>query len=316
MLRVTTLCVLMICITGCRAIRRFGDSRQAIAARRLSGQGFEAMHDGQWEDAETLFTDALEVSKSDDRAHWGKAEASWQRGQTDLAIDHMKQAVRLSAGDPKYVRRLGRMYFDTGELEQADLHAKWALQSARDSAESWALRGDCLKAAGDDTAALAAYHRALAYQPDYPEVQMHAAEVYHDQSRFDRCLATIDRLHDGVGVEAADSDVDMLQGLAMRQLGRDEEAKRCFLRASKKSPNDSAPHFELASLGLKVGQIELARQSLEIAMRLDPASDRGGGLLDALLPNRVVQNDPLDPNFGPNDPPGTRVATEEPLFPY
>ena len=52
------LAVMSVTDSGCRAIRRFGESRQSIAARRLSGQGFQAMHDGQWEIAETLFTDA------------------------------------------------------------------------------------------------------------------------------------------------------------------------------------------------------------------------------------------------------------------
>lgn len=269
------------------------------------------MHDGQWAEAETLFTDALEVSKSDDRAHWGKAEASWQRGQNALAIEHMEQAVRLSAGDPKFVRRLGRMQFENGDVQKADEYAKWALQSARDSAEGWALRGDCLEATGEDAAALAAYHRALAYQPDYPEVQIRAAEVYHKQSRFDRCLATIDRLHDSIGIDQADSEVDMLQGLAMRQLGRDEEAKRCFLRATRKSPNDSAPHLELASLGMKLGQIEQATESLNIALQLDPGNARGSELLEALSPSRLPPAG-LNP-FGNAD---TRVASEALPVPF
>ena len=287
--------------TGCRAIRRFGESRQAIAARRLSGQGFEAMHDGNWQDAETMFADALDVSQSDDRAHWGMAEANWQRGQTDAAIEHMRQAVRLSAGDPKLVRRLGRMYFDVGELELADEHAVWALQTARDSAESWALRGDCLHATGNATEALAAYHRALAYQPDYPDVQTHTAEIYYQDQRLDRCLAAIDRLHDAVGLDAATSDVDMLQGLALAQLGRHDEARRCFVRASGKSPEDVDPHLQLAMLDSQFGRTEQAAQSLQTALRLDPMCVPVDNPLRALLPGEDR----------------TRLAREEPLgLPY
>lgn len=276
---------------GCRAIRRFGEGRHAIAARRLSGQGFEAMHQGQWEDAESLFGDALRVSKSDDRAHWGMAEACWQRDQHATAVEHMNQAVRLSAGDPKFVRRLGRMYFELGDLERADQHAQWALRTDRNSAQGWALRGDCLKANGDDAAALASYHRALAYQPDYPEVQIAAAEIYHGQNRYDRCLATIDRLHDGMNVMETPTSVDMLQGIAMRELGRDDEAKQCFLRATRKSPDDPAPHLELASLRLKLGQVDAARSALETAMRLDPTGLRDPSLVDALRPRVAAGQD-------------------------
>ncbi len=259
-------------LTGCRAIGRFGDSRQSIAARRLSGQGFQAMHDGQWEIAEKLFSDALEVSKADDRAHWGLAESYWKRGDTELAVAHMEQAVRLSAGDPKFVQRLGRMYLELGRLEDADSHSLWALESTRDSAEAWALRGDCLKAAGEPDDALAAYHRALALQPDYAEVQLQAANIYLAQGRFDRLLATLDCLQDDVGVDGAPSEVDILQGIAMRELGRHEEARRCFARASTKDAGDVTPHLEMAELALEQGQVASARAALETAIHLDPES--------------------------------------------
>jgi tetratricopeptide (TPR) repeat protein len=276
--RILCLLLAMIAIaeSGCRAIRRIGESRQSIAARRLSGQGFQAIHDGEWEIAENLFTDALDVSKADDRAHWGLAEAYWNRNDRERAITHMEQAVRLSAGDPKFVQRLGRMYLELGRLKDADKQSTWALELKRDSAEAWALRGDCLHAAGNSAEALAAYHRALALQPDYPQVQMQAAEIYRVEQRYDRLLATLDRLHDAVGVEDAPARVDMLQGIAMRQLGRNEEAQRAFVRAAAKDPADASPHLELASLAFERGDVEVARESLKTAMQLapDPQDER------------------------------------------
>ena len=257
---------------GCRAIGRFGDSRQSIAARRLSGQGFQAMHDGQWEIAEKLFTDALDVSKADDRAHWGLAESYWKRGDLELAVAHMEQAVRLSAGDPKFIHRLGRMYLELGRLQEAETHSLWALESKRDSADAWALRGDCLKATEKFDEALAAYHRALALQPDYTEVQLQAADIYLSQRRFDRLLATLDRLQDGVGVDDAPSQVDLMQGIAMRELGRREEARRCFARASAKDAEDATPHLQLAELALERGEFSTARISLDMAINLHPES--------------------------------------------
>lgn len=267
--------------SGCRAISRIGDSRQSIAARRLSGQGFQAMHDGQWDIAETLFTDALDVSKSDDRAHWGLAEAYWKRGEKELAVQQMEQAVRLSADDAAFVQRLGRMYLEIGRLEEADSHSQSALQTERDSPSAWALRGDCLKAAGQYQEALAAYHRALALQPDFPEVQLQAAEIYQTEERYDRLLATLDRLQDGTGLDHAPARVDLLKGIAMRRLGRAEEAEQCFVRASRKDPENARPHLELASLAMERGDTDTARKSLDIAMQLNPASvasDQWAGL--------------------------------------
>lgn len=268
------LCLLIGGLSGCRSIRRFGDSRQTIDARRLSGQGLQAMHDGRLDAAETLFSEALEVSKSDDRAHWGLAESYWTRGESKQAITHMEQAVRLSAADPKLVRRLGRMYLELGQLEAAREHSQWALDLQRESEAAWALQGDCLHAAGEDEQALAAYHRALALRPDYPQVQLQAAEIYHEQGRYDRVLATLDRLQDDVGIEASPPTVDVLRGIAMRQLGRRDEAQRCFLRAAGKDPTNATPHLEMATLALARGDVDQAGISLEKAIELDPDSVR------------------------------------------
>ncbi|NND97798.1 MAG: tetratricopeptide repeat protein [Pirellulaceae bacterium] len=268
--------------SGCRAISRIGESRQSIAARRLSRQGLQAMHDGKWGIAENLFTNALDVSSSDDRAHRGLAESLWQRGEREAAIKHMENAVRLSASDPKLVQRLGRMYFEVGRLHEAHQQSVSLLESERNSAEVWALRGDCLNAQGNYDEALPAYHRALALRPDYPEVQMQAAEIYRIQGRYDRLLATLDRLQEGLGGIEIPARADMLRGIAMRQLGQHQEARRCFARAATKNPNDADPHLQIASLCLDKGDVQSARDSVEVAIQLDPIAVRDGRWVEQL----------------------------------
>ncbi|WP_146592865.1 tetratricopeptide repeat protein [Novipirellula galeiformis] len=282
------LLITVLALPGCRSIRRIGESRQSIAARRLSGQGFKAMHNNQWDVAETLFSDALDVSRADDRAHWGLAESLWQRGEYDLAIEHMEQAVRLSASDPKRVQRLGRMYLEVGRDQEAQEQSLVALATARNSADVWALRGDCLLAAGQLPDALAAYHRALALQPDFPEVQLQTAEIYHQSQRYGRLLATLDRLQDGVGSDATPARADVLQGIAMRRLGRIDEAQKCFARATEKDPSDATPHLELATLSLDQGNVESAKQSLAMALKLNPNS---------LSPHTLNPNASADPHW-------------------
>ncbi len=121
-----------------------------------------------------------------------------------------------------------------------------------------------------------------ALQPDYPEVQLQAAEIYRMEHRYDRLLATLDRLQDGVGIDDAPARADMLQGIAMRKLGRAEEARRCFVRASTKDPHDATPHLELASLAIDNGEVESARESLQVALQLNPDSVREGGWIQQL----------------------------------
>ena len=280
------LLVTLFTCSGCQSMSH-KQQQKSIDARRFSGLGFQKIHNGSWQDAEELFTKALDKSRNDDRAHWGLAESYWNRGETELAVEHMEQAVRLSAGDPNMVQRLGRMYLEIGRLEDAKSHSLWALESERDSAQAWALYGDCLYAAGTSDAthpamqaSLAAYHRALALQPDYPKVQQTAAEIYSMQQRHDRVLATLDRLHDGIGAEAAPARVDVLRGIALKQEGRTEDAKESFRQAIAKDDSNPDPLIELASLELQGGQVEQSRATLQRAANLAPERFKDGILLE------------------------------------
>jgi uncharacterized protein HemY len=58
----------------------------------------------------------------------------------------------------------------------------------------------------------------------------------------------------------------------MRELGRIEEARRCFARASAKDLDDVTPHLQLAELALERGEVASARVSLDKALVLHPDS--------------------------------------------
>ncbi len=283
---------------GCRTISRYKESRQTIAARRLSRQGLEAMHAGQWDTAEGLFSGALDITQADDRAHWGLAESLWQRGEREAALKHMEQAVHLSASDPRLMRRLARMYLELNMLEQAEVQVAMAMEADRTSAEVWALQGDCRFRRNDQVGALASYHRALAIQPDYPEVQLQTAELYHQQGRYDRLLATIDCLQEGLeSTEHCPARAQMLRGLALRELKRPYEAKQCFLAATLAQPDDSDLQMQLAETCLKLGDLATARTAVDRALTLTPNAASAIELARQLsaAESRVAEKDAAEP---------------------
>ena len=112
----------------------------------------------------------------------------------------------------------------------------------------------------------------MAIQPDYPEVQLQTAEIYHHENRYGRLLATLDRLQDSVGPEATPVRADVLQGIAMRHAGRFAEAQKNFVRAIGKDPADASLHLEMASLMLESGNLDEAKLALATALSIDPNS--------------------------------------------
>ncbi len=270
---------------GCRSIVKFGESRQSVAARRLSRQGLKAARQGDWNVAEDLFSKSLDVSDNNDAAHRGLADTLWLRGRRNEAIVHLKQAVQLSAGDPKHLQRLGRMYLELGRVDEAARQCEIALQSDREWAALWALWGDCEMAQDRSESALAAYHRALSLQPDYPYVQLQAAEIYHQQRRHDRLLATLDRFNESSSsVLPNQSDggmipgrADLLRGLAYRELGREDEAERYLIAAAEKNPADVTARLQLAASSITGGDSGAAQNWLAQAMRIDPEAVAASG---------------------------------------
>ncbi len=255
---------------GCRAIARRSQSEQSIAARKLSRQGLEAMHQGKWDQAEELFSGALDLSQADDRAHWGYAETLWQRGDRKLALQHMEHAVRLSANDPEAQIRLGRMYYEVGRTADAGNQAEQALKANRSLAEGWALRGDVLAATGNRTEALSAYHQALALEPDYPEVQLAAAEIYATWGRHDRVLATLDRMQDHTGQDDCPCRAHALRGIALQELGRPDEARRAFAIAVRQQPENVDLLYRWSAAEWQAGDVIAARSTIQRAVQLAP----------------------------------------------
>lgn len=249
------------------------------------------MHHGQWNAAEQLFSDALAVSDADDRAHRGISEAYWNRGQKDAAIKHMERAVELSAKDPKLVGRLGQMYLDVGRNMDAEHQSLIAVESERESAEIWALRGDCLRTRGTHQEALAAYHRALALQPDYAEVKLRVAEIYLSEQRFDRMLATLDQYSPDGDETEIPARVHMLRGIAMKNLGRDELAVKHFVNAARQDPSIAEPHLQIAAINLENQQPREANSRIRTAFELNPSMVQATGWAAYLESNPTTTAD-------------------------
>lgn len=286
----------LLCLSsfGCHTIGRITESKHTVAARRLSRQGLQAMRNGRWDQAEQLFGNALTVSQDDDRAHRGIAEAYWNRGDYDQAIRHMEKAVELSGQEPRLVARLGEMYFITGRLDDAQQQGEIALAGDRESPQIWVLRGDCFQQRGNSREAMAAYHRALAIQPDLVAVKLKIADLYLESKQYDRLLATLDQFDPAADDSQMPTAVHMMRGIALRSLQRPELAVKHFAKAAEHDPNAAEPLLQIASIELSRGDAYAAHLAIERAAQRDQPLVQQTGWVDYMLsPQQVIA---LDPN--------------------
>jgi tetratricopeptide (TPR) repeat protein len=274
---------------GCRAFRCQKVSDETIAeARQLSLQGMAARQRGRWEQAEALYADAVLKCPRDERARCGYAESLWQRGAQTEAVAHMEEAVRLSGHDPERAVQLGEMYLARGELARAGQQAERAVAANGQLAGAWALRGKVLAAQGSRTDALASFHRALKLQSQYPEVQLALAEIYNQQNRPQRALATLQSLADSFPPDQVPIDVLIHQGLALRQLGRHADAARSLAQAADRGSPSADLLYELGRTQLSAGDATAARLAIAAALERDPAHIGAQALRDELATGEIT----------------------------
>lgn len=68
-----------------------------------------------------------------------------------------------------------------------------------------------------------------------------------------------------------DPQMRLLQGVAHTQNGQIEEARAVYIRLTQEFPELPEPHNNLATLYAQTSQFGLARESLEMAVRLNPS---------------------------------------------
>jgi tetratricopeptide (TPR) repeat protein len=268
------LCLLLVAVaalSGCRALGCRKVSDESInEARQLSLQARDAQQKGRWERAEEFYAAAVARCPTDERARCGYAESLWQRDARLDAVAHMEEGVRLSGDDPERVVQLGKMYLERGELLRAAVQAEKAISANRQLASAWALRGDVQRAEGSRTAALVSYHRALCYQPQFPEVQLALADVHSQDGKPQRALATIQALAQHYPAGQIPYDISYRQGLALRSLARYRESAEC-LAAAARQPNPSVELLcDLARSQALAGDKVGASQTVTAALRQRP----------------------------------------------
>jgi tetratricopeptide (TPR) repeat protein len=257
--------------SGCRVFRGREPDAHSVKARQLSLRGADLLRRSRYEDAETLFTEAIQNCPTDERAHWGYAATLWENGQHPLAIRHMQEAVRLSGSNPEFLVRLGEMYLAEGDSERAKAQASLTLKSHRDRADAWALLGDSQAQQGNHADALESYQRALLITSDYPRVQIAIAESYRKVGRPLRSLATLDRMVDIHPTVHENGETQLVRGLALMDLDRREEAVAALKAASEGVPVEKADRLiQLVSAQYQLGELVDARLSLGKLLQHSP----------------------------------------------
>jgi tetratricopeptide (TPR) repeat protein len=277
---------------GCAIMGRRGpSSEQAATCRELTGQGVAAMQLGQWQQAETLLREALELSPDDAQTRRNLAEALWHRGAAHEAMTHIAAAARLEPDDATIVVRAGEMALAAGARDAALADAEKAIRSNPQLAPAWALRGRVFRQMNQPDRAIADLQRALELAPQNPDILLDLAVMYRDRGQASRCLTTLHQLQDNYPVGEVPQSALLLEGMTLLELDRPHQAAEVLLAAAQRGPPQADSLFYLAQAQSAAGKYADATTSVQKALAID-ASHQASRQLLAQLALHLAPADP------------------------
>jgi len=241
-----------------------------VTSRKLCQEGIASIERGQWERAETLLAEAVTACPVDSEARRHYAEALWNRGHRQKAIQQLEEAAKLAEEDPNVHVLLARRRLAIGEVELAQESAQHALDLDPNRPAAWAIRGHVQRAMGRPQEALADFHRALGLAPEDRTVQLEIARLHRQLNQPAKALAVLQNLANTWSPGEEPQEVLHLQGLAYAALGRYDEASSSFSAALARGQPTAEIFYQLADADLRAGRPVQAAGAAREALALDP----------------------------------------------
>jgi tetratricopeptide (TPR) repeat protein len=220
-------------LAECTQVREGG----ALGRRAAALAGKCLLDLGALNDSDRVFSRLVEQEPDDADAHRGVAAVAYELGQSDRAIDHLQQVIRLDPSDARPYRMLGEIHRDSGDV----------------------------------AAAVAAYREALRLGTGLSPVardqlRFELVDGLVELSEYAEALAVLDDIPPGAAEPAY---MEALRVEALRGLGRPDEARALADRALAAYPE--APFYRLrGQLHLDEGNAQAAIPFLEKAAAMSP----------------------------------------------
>jgi tetratricopeptide (TPR) repeat protein len=162
---VGVLCLLIASLIASDA-SALSDQRQASLK---ATHGRAALLRNQYQDAETLLTEALEsgvlLVPTQISALGNRGIARWRQGNLHAAIDDFNAALRLSPEEPMIYNNRGNVLLELRQYQEATKDFSQAIALLPNYGQAYSNRGNAKFLLGDQAGAIADYTRSIALMP-------------------------------------------------------------------------------------------------------------------------------------------------------
>ena len=234
------------------------DALRASAAG-VMGLSYESI--GEREQAVSHLKRAIDLAPSQENSYLALADLFEQAHRFQDAVDVLLRSREHVPGSANSLLPLGNNLVWAEHYEEGIRILNEALEKTPASPEAYVRLAEAYRNTGRPELEVEALRKLARVKPDYPMLQVLTAKAMMSIEPTDY-PAVLRTLAQAEKRAPNDMDVFYLRGKAYAALGNNREAVTAFQRAIEIRPMDPSPYYQLGLTYRKLGQTELARQTL------------------------------------------------------
>lgn len=233
-----------------------------------------------YKDLETLWRSNLAENPDSFLAHNNLGLILNDRGQTDEAEHHLREAIRCFPSFALGHSNLGGLLAKKGNLAEAIHHYREALRFNPNQVEALNNLALSLMKRDNPDEAIAYLSAAARIDPNNPDTHHHWGLALFKKAKYEEAL---DHYRRALRINPNDADVLCDMGACLSRQGRIEEAVTCFVSAIETQPDHAEAHYNLAISRAGEGKFDEAVSHYEASLRANPNHARAENNLGMVL---------------------------------
>ena len=222
---------------------------------------------GYWQNNETLFRQALEVTENNQIAHKSLGDALDKKGQTDEAIGHFQEAIRLKPGYADAHNNLGNTLLKKGQADEAIGRFQEAIRLKPGYANAYNNLGNALLKKGQPGEAIRQYQEAIRLEPADANTHYNLGNAFLKNGQPDEAIR---QYQEAIRLKRDSPAACYNLGIVFGMKGQPDEAIRQFQEAIRLNPDYAEAHSNLGTAFFQQGRADEAIRQYQEALRLKP----------------------------------------------
>jgi tetratricopeptide (TPR) repeat protein len=212
--------------------------------------------------------------------HFQRATVLMRQGRLELAIEEFRKHLGREPGDPAAHGSLALCLADLKRFDEAQEEAGLAIRHAPELDFGHYAMGWVLHVRNREDEAARAAEEAIRIDPEDADNWGLLASIRCAQKRWQEAL---DAAEQGLALDPVHGFSANQRAIALRQLGRREEAGEAIDYALAQNPEDAVTHTNAGWTALQHGDARKALDHFREALRLDPTMDHArSGIVEAI----------------------------------